>query len=118
MNKDAKNKDAAWQFLKEVSYENDEMAKFTSNAGMPANKNIADSYYATMTYGELSNSMYVKLIGDSRLNIWGGALATAGDQYSNMWDFVTLANKSGKEAQDEYADLITKAFSELKFYEE
>ena len=45
MLKDSENKDAAWTFLKEASYENEDMAKETCRAGMTACKSVAEGYY-------------------------------------------------------------------------
>lgn len=113
MYKDAKNKEAAWQFLKEVSFENDEMASFTAQIGMPANKKVANDLYASMSHGNVSNAKYLKGMETSRLNIWGGALATVGDIWSEMWESVNVAGLSAKEAQEQYFPLIERAFNEL-----
>jgi len=49
----------------------------------------------------------------SRLNIWGGALATVGDIWTEMWDSVNVAGMSAAEAQEKYFPLLEKAFFEL-----
>ena len=113
MNVAAKNKDAAWQFLKEVSFLNDDMARQTMKVGMPANKKIATTEYGKIQYGPMTNSMYVKGLATSRLNLWGGALASAGTQWTQMWEAVTIQGMSAKDAQDKYFPLVQKAFSEL-----
>lgn len=113
MNTSSRNKAAAWQFLKEVSYSNDDMAKKTMTAGMPANRKVAENDFSAITYGAVSTAKYVDGLATSRLNIWGGALATAGDQWTQMWQSVTIAGKTGAQAQSEYAPLIKQAFEEL-----
>jgi multiple sugar transport system substrate-binding protein len=113
MNKDAKNKEAAWLFLKEVSFANDDMAKITALVGMPANKKIANDYYADIMHGNVPNEKYVEGLATSRINPWGGVLATAGDHWGQMWEAVTIGGMSGAEAQEKYFPLIQQAFKEL-----
>lgn len=113
INKNAQNPEAAWQFLKEVSYLNEDMAKVTAKVGMPANKKVADEVFAKTTYGPMSNAMYVEGLATSRLNIWGGALSSAGDQWRQMWEAVTINGISGAEAQAAYFPLVQQAFEEL-----
>ncbi|NLK08498.1 MAG: extracellular solute-binding protein, partial [Firmicutes bacterium] len=113
MYKDAKNKEAAWQFLKEVTFENDEMAAYTAEIGMPSNRKVANDIYASKSHGSVSNSLYLKGMETCRLNIWGGALATVGDIWTEMWDSVTVAGATGEEAQEQYFPLIERAYNDL-----
>ncbi|GHV13172.1 sugar ABC transporter substrate-binding protein [Spirochaetia bacterium] len=113
MNAAAKNKDAAWLFLKEVSFANDDIARQTMKVGMPANKKIADNDFARIAYGPLTNAKYVEGLATSQLNLWGGALAAAGDQWTQMWEAVTVEGLSAKDAQAKYFPLVQKAYSEL-----
>ena len=113
INKDSKNPEAAWQFLKEVSYLNDEMAAVTAKIGMPSNKKVAEEVFAKTAYGPMTNAMYVEGLATSRLNIWGGALSAAGDQWVQMWEAVTINGVSGAEAQAAYFPLVQMAFEEL-----
>jgi multiple sugar transport system substrate-binding protein len=113
MNAAAKNKEAAWQFLKEVSFANDDMAKQTMRVGMPANKKIADTEYSKIKYGPMTNMKYVQGLATSRLNLWGGALARAGDQWTQIWQAVTIEGSSAKAAQDKYFPLVERAWGEL-----
>ncbi|MDR1972292.1 MAG: extracellular solute-binding protein [Treponema sp.] len=113
MNAAAKNKEAAWLFLKEVSFANDDMARQTMRVGMPANKRIAGGEYSSIKYGPMTNAKYVQGLATSRLNIWGGALARVGDQWTQMWQAVTIEGLSAKAAQDRYFPLVQRAFSEL-----
>jgi multiple sugar transport system substrate-binding protein len=109
----ANNKDAAWQFLKEVSFQNDDMARQTMRIGMPANKKIATTEYGRIQYGPITNSKYVQGLATSRLNLWGGALASAGDIWTQMWEAVTVDGQSARDAQDKYFPLVQRAFSQL-----
>jgi multiple sugar transport system substrate-binding protein len=113
MNIASKNKEAAWQFLKEVSFANDDMARQTMKVGMPANKKVANGEYSRIQYGPMTNAKYVQGLATSRLNLWGGALAQAGDQWNQMWEAVTVEGLSANAAQDKYFPLVQKAFSEL-----
>jgi multiple sugar transport system substrate-binding protein len=113
MNTAARNKEAAWQFLKEVSFANDDMAKQTMRVGMPANKKIAGTEYSGIKYGPMTNTKYVQGLATSRLNLWGGALARAGDQWTQIWQAVTIEGSSGKAAQDRYFPLVERAWGEL-----
>ncbi len=114
MNVASKNKDAAWQFLKETTYANDDMAKATATSGMPANKKIAESIFANMSFGDVKGAKYVAGLATSMLNPFGGALATVGDQWRQMWEDATINGTSGKEAQDKFFSLAKKAWDELE----
>jgi multiple sugar transport system substrate-binding protein len=113
MNAASKNKEAAWLFLKESSYANDDMARQTMRVGMPANRKIADGEYSRIQYGPMTNAKYVEGLATSRLNLWGGALARAGDQWTQIWQAVTIEGSSAKAAQDKYFPLVQRAFAEL-----
>ena len=113
MNKNAKNKEAAWQFLKEVSFANEDMARITATVGMPGNKKVADNFYADISYGNVPNLKFVEGLATSRLYPWGGAMATAGDQWTQMWESVTIGGVPAVEAQEKYVPIIEKAFIEL-----
>lgn len=108
----AKNKEAAWLFLKEVAFGNEEMAKATARVGMPANRKIAEEYWANLYNGPVPNRKYLEGMATSRLNPWGGALAAAGDFWGQLWEAVTIGGVPVKEAQAQYAPLIQKAFLE------
>jgi multiple sugar transport system substrate-binding protein len=117
INAACKNKEAAWQFLKEACYANNAMAKVTARIGMPANKKIAESIYAKTTYGSVPNSKYLQGMPTSRLNLFGGSLATVGDLWKQMWEYVTIAEKNGADAQQKYFPLIAQAFEKLNIKE-
>ncbi|MDO5649962.1 MAG: hypothetical protein Q4G11_05090, partial [Gallicola sp.] len=113
MNAAAKNKEAAWLFLKEVSFANEDMARETMIIGMPANKNIAENEYTKLVFNNVSTELYLDSLADSTMNPWGGALATAGDPYGLLWESVTLAGTPVDDALGEYVPLINQAFDEL-----
>lgn len=112
MLKTAENKDAAWTFLKEVGYENEDMAKVTATVGIPGNKKVAEGYYKEIKNGPIDNSKYLEGLAGSRLNIWGGAFANAGDQWTQIWQAVTINGQSGQEAIDAYYPALEQAFNE------
>lgn len=115
MNKDAKNKEAAWEFLKEVTFANDKMGAITAEIAMPANGKIANEVYGSISNGNVSNTLYLEGMKNARLNIWGGALASVGDIWEEMWESVTVAGNSAEDAQKDYFPLIERAYNELDF---
>ena len=80
----SEHKDAAWTFLKEAAYANEDMAKETAAIGLPACKNIAETYYKDLSYGPIKNSYFLEGLDGAKLNIWGGAFAAAGDVYTQI----------------------------------
>lgn len=115
--KTSKNPDAAWQFLKESAYENDDMLKENAVVGMPAGKSVAEDYYANITYkGDgLDNSYYVEHMGNSHLNPFGGTLASSGNIWSTMVEAVTLDDQDPQKVVDQYAPQIATEFSNYTF---
>lgn len=113
----SKNPDAGWQFLKESAYANDEMAKQTAIAGMPSNKNVAETYYGSITFkGEgLDNSYYVEHMGNTHLNPFGGTLASSGNIWTSMIEAVLLDNQDPQAVVDQYAPQIEAEFSGYSF---
>lgn len=112
MLKTSQNKDAAWTFLKETSFQNEDMAKETCRAGMPACKTIAESYYKDLSYGPITNQAFLDGLADAKLNIWGGAFSAPGDVWTQIWQSVTIDGKSADEAINEYYPSLEKAFNE------
>lgn len=115
--KTSKNPDAAWQFLKESAYANEDMLKENAVVGMPAGKSVAESYYADITYkGDgLNNSYYVEHMGNSHLNPFGGTLASSGNIWTTMVQAVTLDNQDPQKVVDQYAPQIATEFSNYTF---
>ena len=112
MLKTAENKDAAWTFLKEVGYENEDMAEVTSRVGIPGNKTAAEGFYKEITNGPIDNSKYLEGLATARLNIWGGVFSNAGDQWTQIWQAVTMNGQSGQDAIDAYYPILEQAFNE------
>lgn len=108
----AENKDAAWTFLKEVGYENEDMAEVTSRVGIPGNKTAAEGFYKEITNGPIDNSKYLEGLATARLNIWGGVFTNAGDQWTQIWQAVTMNGQSGQDAIDAYYPILEQAFNE------
>ena len=113
----SKNPDAGWQFLKEIAYANDEMAKQIAICGMPANKKIAEDYYKNITFkGEgLDNSYYVEHMGSTQINPFGGTLASSGNIWTSMIEAVLLDNQDPQAVVDQYAPQIEAEFSGYSF---
>ena len=112
MLKTAENKDAAWTFLKEVGYENEDMAEVTSRVGIPGNKTAAEGFYKEITNGPIDNSKYLEGLATARLNIWGGVFSNAGDQWTQIWQAVTMNGQSGQDAIDAYYPILEQEFNE------
>lgn len=113
----SQNPDAAWQFLKESAYANDAMAEQTAIAGMPANKKVAEEYFANISFlGEnLDNSYYVEHMGATHINPFGGTLASSGDIWSTMVQAVLLDNQDPQTVVDEYGPQIDAEFATYEF---
>ncbi|WMJ89059.1 ABC transporter substrate-binding protein [Anaerocolumna sp. MB42-C2] len=108
----AKNKDAAWTFLKEAAYTNEDMAKETCKVGLTSCKTVAESYYKDIKNGPISNSIYLDGLASAKLNIWGGAFSAVGDVWTQIWQSVTIDKKTADEAMNEYYPALEKAFNE------
>lgn len=113
----SQNPDAAWQFLKESAYANDAMAEQTAIAGMPANKKVAEEYYAGITFlGEdLDNSYYVEHMDATHINPFGGTLASSGDIWSTMVQAVLLDGQDPQAVVDQYGPQIDAEFATYEF---
>ena len=108
----SKNKDAAWTFLKEASFGNEDMGKAVAAFGMPSNKKVAESFYKEIKNGPIDNSKYLEGLSAAKLNIWGGALSAPGDVWTQIWQSVTIDGKTADEAMEEYYPALEKAFNE------
>ena len=93
------------------------MAKQTAIAGMPSNKNVAETYYGGITFkGEgLDNSYYVEHMGNTHLNPFGGTLASSGNIWTSMIEAVLLDNQDPQAVVDQYAPQIEAEFSGYSF---
>jgi multiple sugar transport system substrate-binding protein len=113
----SKNPDAAWQFLKESAYANDEMCKATCAAGITASKKMAKDYYGTQTVGKcgFSKSMIVDSIPKCHLNPLGGTLSSAGNIWSTMVQAITLDAQEPADVQTQYAPQIAAEFKNYGF---
>ena len=111
------NTAAAWQFLKESAYANDDMAKATCMSGMTSSKKIADGYYASLTYGDqdFSNKIFVDHMGATHLFPFGGTLASAGDIWATMVSAITDDNQDPAATQAEYAPRVAEEFASYSF---
>lgn len=115
--KASKNPDAAWQFIKESSFDNEEMGKVNAKVGIPANKKVAENHYANITYGktQLKNTLYLEAVENAYLNPWGGTLSSSGDLWKKMWESITLEGIDPAKAQKTFAPQIENEFSNYAF---
>jgi multiple sugar transport system substrate-binding protein len=115
--KSCKNPEAAWQFLKESSFANDDMGKINARVGIPANRTVAESYFAKLSVGavKFTNDYYVKHIGKAYMNPFGGTLASTGSIWTTMVQAVTLDNQDPQATVDKYAPQIAKEFAGYSF---
>lgn len=111
------NPDAAWQFLKETAYANDDMCKATCASGMTSSKKVAGEYYANLTYGDqgFSNKIFVDHMGATHLFPFGGTLSPAGDIWGTMVSAITDDNQDPAATQAEYAPRVAEAFAGFSF---
>ena len=113
-----KNEEAAWAFLKENAFANEEMGKATATCGMPAGKDVAENYYAKIEYpgfGTYYNDYMVQHLAKSHINPWGGTLASTGDIWANMVQAVTMDGMSPDEAMEKYSQQCIDEFNSYGF---
>ena len=113
------NTDAAWAFLKESAYANEEMCKATCASGMTSCRAVAEDYYKNLTMamvGSAFNTYMVEHIGASHLNPFGGTLASTGDIWSTMVQAVTLDNQTAEQAMETYAQQAMDEFASYGFH--
>ncbi len=114
----AQNTEAAWQFLKESAFANEEMCKATAICGIPASKEVAENYYANIEYegfGTAFNDYMVEHLGASHINPFGGTLASTGDIWSTMVQAVTLDGQSPEDTMAQYAQQCMDEFASYGF---
>ncbi|MDR1018587.1 MAG: sugar ABC transporter substrate-binding protein [Lachnospiraceae bacterium] len=114
MLKTSKNKDAAWQFIKEASYDNEEMGKATAGFAMPGNKTVAEGYFKNLKYGPIDNTKYLEGLSNAKLNMWGGSLSEPGNIYTQVWQSVTIDGQSADKAMKQYYPSLKKAWDEVQ----
>lgn len=112
MLKTSKNKDAAWTFMKEAAYGNEDMAKEVCKVGMTSCKSVSESYYKGITNGPISNQVYLDSLSDAKVNIWGGSFSAAGDVWTQIWQSVTIDHATADDAMNQYDPALEKAFTD------
>jgi len=114
MNKDSKNKEAAWAYIKTVSF-NKEVGDIYSKVNLPASREAAETTFKDKTIEGTSIKMadFVTGLENAIVFPWGGALSKAADQYGQVWEQVTLQGKSAEEAAKAYAPKIQEAFDSI-----
>lgn len=114
MNKDSKNKEAAWAYIKTVSL-NKEVGDLYSKVNLPASKESADSTFANLKIEGTDISMvdFVTGLQDAITFPWGGSIAKAGDLYEQTWQQITVQGKSAEEAAKAYTSQIQSALDSI-----
>ncbi|QLG42469.1 sugar ABC transporter substrate-binding protein [Paenibacillus sp. E222] len=114
MNKDSKNKEAAWAYIKTVSL-NKEVGELYSKVNLPAAKESAESTFANLKIEGTDISMvdFVTGLQDAITFPWGGSIAKAGDLYKQTWQQVTVQGKSAEEAAKAYTSQIQAALDSI-----
>ncbi|MEC2342586.1 sugar ABC transporter substrate-binding protein [Paenibacillus barengoltzii] len=114
MNKDSKNKEAAWAYIKTVSL-NKEVGDLYSKVNLPALKESADATFANLKIEGTDIAMldFVTGLQDAITFPWGGSIAKAGDLYEQVWQEVTVQGKSAEEAAGAFASQIQAAFDSI-----
>ena len=109
----SQNQDLAWDFMKSVSFDNDEMAEITARVGMPSNKHIAETVFAKQVNGPVANEVFLGGLDTARLWIWGGAFSEVGSIWDQVWESVTIQGVSADEAMEEYLPSLQRAWDEV-----
>lgn len=114
MNKDSKNKEAAWAYIKTASL-NKEVGDIYSRVNLPAPREAAETTFKAKTIEGTSIKMedFVTGLENAIVFPWGGALAKAADLYGQVWEQVTLQGRSAEEVAREYAPKIQEAFDSI-----
>ncbi|MEO2202984.1 sugar ABC transporter substrate-binding protein [Paenibacillus pabuli] len=114
MNKDSKNKEAAWAYIKTVSL-NKEVGDLYSKVNLPAAKESAESTFANLKIEGTDISMvdFVTGLQDAITFPWGGSIAKAGDLYEQTWQQVTVQGKTAEEAAKAYTSQIQSALDSI-----
>ena len=114
MNKDSKNKEAAWEYIKTVSM-NKEINDIYATVGIPALNESAESTFAKMTIPntDIKQTDYMSGLEDAVQAPWGGAINKATDVFDQLMQEITTQKSSAKEAVEKYAPKIQKALDEV-----
>jgi len=115
MNKDSKNKEAAWEYIKTVSM-NKEVNDIYAKVGIPALKESADTTFADMTIPntDIKQTVYLAGLEDAVQAPWGGSINKATDVFEQLMEEITTRKSSAKDAVEKYAPKIQEALDEAK----
>ena len=114
MNKDSKNKDAAWEYIKTVSM-NKEINDIYAKVGIPALKESAETTFANMSIPNTNTKQtdYMSALEDAVQAPWGGSINKATDVFDQLMQEITTQKSTAKEAVEKYAPKIQKALDEV-----
>lgn len=114
MNKDSKNKEAAWEYIKTVSM-NKEINDIYAKVGIPALNESAETTFADMTIPntDIKQTDYMSGLKDAVQAPWGGSINKATDVFDQLMQEITTQKSSAKEAVEKYAPKIQEALDEV-----
>ena len=114
MNKDSKNKDAAWAYIKTVSL-NKEINDIYAKVGIPALKESAETTFANMSIPNTNTKQtdYMSALEDAVQAPWGGSINKATDVFDQLMQEITTQKSTAKEAVEKYAPKIQNALDEV-----
>ena len=114
MNKDSKNKEAAWAYIKTISL-NKEVGDLYSKVNLPASKESTDGTFTNLKIQGTDISMrdFITGLQDAITFPWGGSIAKAGDLYEQIWQQVTVQGESAEEAAKAYSSQIQSALDSI-----
>lgn len=114
MNKDSKNKELAWEYIKTVSM-NKEVNDIYAKVGIPALKESAETTFAEMKIPntDIKQTDYMSGLEDAVQAPWGGAINKATDVFEQLMEEITTEKSTAKEAVEKYAPKIQAALDEV-----
>jgi len=114
MNKDSKNKEAAWAYIKTVSL-NKEVNDIYAKVGIPALKESAETTFAEMTIPttDIKQTEYLKGLKDAVTFPWGGSIQKTADVFFQLMDEIKTHKSTAQEAVKKYAPIMQDALDDI-----
>jgi len=115
MNKDSKNKNAAWAYIKTISMDK-EVNDIYAKVGIPALKESAETTFSKLNIPNtnIKQTDYFNGLNDATTFPWGGSISKAADLFGQVWQEITTQKSSAKEAVEKYAPQIQAALDEVQ----
>lgn len=114
MNKDSKNKEAAWAYIETVSL-NKEVNDIYAKVGIPALKESAETTFAEMTIPntDIKQTEYLNGLEDAVTFPWGGSIQKAADTFFQLMDEIKTHKSTAKDAVEKYAPIMQDALDNI-----